>query len=363
MKKSPKKTPAKKVPVKKEKVLVVKKIAPKVKKKLTQEEVVKKFNSLIVDRNKDFKKLSRKARVVEICKDAVYNILNGTISPTEGEYCDLTGVKPGWLNAVDITMPEEGQDIREYNGVDDNNYNDNNGDSDVLTEKKKKTVTEAEDELFYNRVDIVKDLNMQPLLPVITCDACAKGGLMISAISFKNKLSIDEALDQAGDLGEEVPELLQDEFTEKEWGTLEAVFEQEDSFLKDNYDEIDYIIYSYPNLIGRLTKAQKQDGVLSNSHYGVYYEYKYFHKKSSADSRLLQMYLNIIAHKGDVMKAMSLLSTVKPNYKKLIDQIAKQYPIYDIKNAERIIKNMEKQLRPAPLFYKQILLDDSNDKI
>lgn len=352
MKKSAKKSPAKKETAAKKKAPVKKKSVPKAKKP-TQLEVVKMFNQIIVDRNKQFKKLPRKKRVVEICKDAVYNILNGTINPTSGEYCTLANVKPGWLTAIDATMPEKGKEIKEDNAS-DNDFNQENDDT-VATEKKVKTNTEIEDELDYDKEEIINGLNMQPLLPVISCDACAKGGLMISAISFKNKLSIGDVLDAADDLGAEVPDLLRDDFTEEEWETLEAVFERDNGHFK-------YDIEHYTPLIGRLKEEQKNELFINND-YGYYYEHKYFKKSSEPETRLLQMYLNVIAHEGDVMKAMSVLSTVKPNYKKIIAQVVKEYPIYNVKEAEQMVKAMEKELRPAPLSYKQIILDDSNGKI
>lgn len=128
------------------------------------------------DRNERYKKLNRKGKIMELCKDAIFNILNQWIVPKNGTYCALR----------------------------------NKGNSQVA-------------------YDSVLNSDFQLALPTLSnnvrCMVCAKGALFLSSISFKNERSVRSAANMAGN---GLQDELRDAFTEREFNLIESVFEYGD---------------------------------------------------------------------------------------------------------------------------------------
>jgi len=282
------------------------------------------YYAFIDKRNLKFRKLTRVKRIVALCEDALYHILAGVYEVEKDSYCKI----------------------------------------DLENENEIEIVEKLKPNKFSTRIAN----SAKNYLPVSTCEVCAKGALFISAISFKNKLSIIDAQGFHGGHND----LIKSEFTKDEWNLIEAIFEMDNSFVKNKSNEYSSP-FIYPKLFTKKLFIEIFDlanfkYVNNEDHcYGAMYEIKHFKKYysfgtiSHNDSYmiLIQMLCAIIHNKGDVFTALSLKNDKIINYKKIIDSILKKYPVINQYNKPKI-NNFYKQVLKKPLPESKVYKDQEH---
>ncbi len=285
----------------------------------------------IQERNKAFSRLSRKNRIIALCQDAIYNILIGSILPKQGSYIK------------DILVKEEVQDKLDTVGME---YTDQAVCSFMSQDKKLKKHFNPKIDMGYRQ--------LQSVLPIVECQTCAKGAMMVSAISFKNKITVNGAYFCVNG---SLPDILKREFVETEWAIIELCFEGwniEDEFCSGNSQELEKFTKQYSGIGDIKYKTNDKYGFFMTFDYGKVYAYKHlkveeiqsnFDNNYSPDptALLLQICCAIIANGGDVLKALSIDNETAIDYKGIIWEAYGKYPGY--KSKKEILNEIGPALR------------------
>lgn len=312
----------------------------------------KKYIEYIEKRNKKFNALSREKRIVALCQDAIYQILMGTIKPTSGTYLQEIGPKEDLLSAIDFT---------------NSFYNAEEHACSLFSEVNNISGEKQEDE--DNERSFLWNKQFQTSMPLVSCDACAKGGLMVAAISFKNKLSISDSETDSPQL----PKILEDDFTKAEWDLIEICFERwsvsmarSESNFSEKIKKVDKTFADFTIKVPKFVEGEYYED--EEIYYGLAYAIKHLDasilecneddgilSQEKVESLLLQIYCTIIAHRGNIFKALNIKNNKIIDYKKIITDAHTLYPAFKTKkelNAR--IKELTEFIRKKPLSLKEL---------
>lgn len=201
------------------------------------------WRKAIVARNKKYDALSKNQKVVALCMDSLFNVFSEFVLPKNQTYV-------GWTPKI-----------------------------------------------AYNE-------DMQSNIPNIGCAVCAKGSLLVSCVSFKNKLNVGQTQEFGGEYRNEFKK----EFTRSEFNRIEEIFEwwgSRGSYI-DNYN---------------LPSRAGDDYVVGKV-------------------RMIHIFAMIIQFKGDVLKALSGTNKKTLDLKKVINDMRSTYVVSQ--TTERDILKMMK---------------------
>ncbi len=298
----------------------------------------KEYLSFIETRNAKFAKLPRNKRIVALCEDAIYNILNGFISPVaQNAYINGLGVDCAEVETIDALCS--------------------------VYPKSELTAGIATDGLE----SYLKDKQLQTILPFTHCDVCAKGALMISGISFKNNFTYGKVIEKFDDYNGELPKLLKDDFEKQEWQLIEICFEGWSIYKlineRANKLKITHPIFKdikFDSTDNKILKSEFCDDYGEHTvFYGQlfylkyfqddygYYGKRFFGKENRDIALLLHIYCSIIANNGNVIKALDISSKKVVDHKAIISKIAGMYPLFKTK------QELNKEIKPLLSLYRK----------
>lgn len=288
------------------------------KNKLAQEAFAKKYELFIAKRNEKFHALPREKRIVAICEDAIASLFNNISKGKSGVYVGIS-------------------QSRTYTN------NDIFGNTRLINE---------------NIVDDICSAQIQQILPRLThsCEVCEKGQMLISCVSFRNKVKVKQAEYYHFD---SVPKIMRKDFTKDELDILEVIFEKYDTTRHRRSS------FSVFHKMEKETKVLYEEDEFSS--YGEVYCYKHF--KASSPIKfindrsnssvpndtllLLQISANVIANNGNIFEAVSLKNDKTIPYEKIFKTVMKKYPVSP-RFQESLAGKLAKVLRDTPLKWAQL---------